>query len=159
MSAMLKKSKKVTQFGRLCDKHPELKGERYRNHRCVGCNRERVAQWQRENKPRAREKQAAARLKLKTDTFKAYGGAKCSLCGFDNLDALCLDHTEGGGGQMRKSGAHPWGGGDLYSWLKQRGYPKEPRFRVLCFNCNAIESTQKLREKREKEWKERHGFI
>lgn len=136
-------------YGDKCEKHPELKGERYvLRSRCVGCNRDAAAAKTLKDPGKRREYADRSRRKTKTEVFNHYGGMRCALCGYDNEDALCLDHTDGGGGVLRKSEQHPWGGYNLYVWLKNNLYPKHLKFRVLCFNCNALESVARLRIER-----------
>lgn len=141
----------VRFFGLVCKKHPELNGERYTSsRRCVGCNRDAIKAKRSENPTKGLGYAAKSRQKTKEEVFNHYGGMKCCKCGFDHPDALCLDHIGGGGGKLRKEGAHPWGGYALYVWLKKNGFPAELKFRVLCFNCNAIESVERLRIERKK---------
>lgn len=136
-------------FGEVCEKHPELNGERYiKRSRCLGCNRDAVKARNKLNPKNNRKAAAISRWRAKELVFNYYGGMKCCLCGFDHPDALCLDHSDGNGGKLRKSKAHPWGGYELYVWLKKNNFPKELKFRVLCFNCNAIESVERLRIER-----------
>lgn len=53
-------------FSKVCAKHPELKGERYRlNSRCVACNKEKNAAWLAKNGDKARERIKAWRQKNK----------------------------------------------------------------------------------------------
>jgi hypothetical protein len=85
------------------------------------------------------------RRRTKKEVFDHYGGMKCCKCGFSHEDALVLDHEGGGGGVLRKKKEHPWGGYKLYVWLKNNGYPEHLKFRVLCFNCNAIDSVNRMR--------------
>lgn len=72
-------------------------------------------------------------LKLKLETFAAYGGVFCSCCGETELDFLTLDHEDGNGRKVHNGKK----GRSLYSWLRARGFPKSPAMRVLCFNCNS----------------------
>lgn len=72
-------------------------------------------------------------LKLKEETFNAYGGRVCRCCGEIEPKFLTIDHVEGGGNIHRKS-LGSTGGKDFYSWLRQEGFPKG--YQVLCFNCN-----------------------
>jgi len=65
----------------------------------------------------------------------AYGG-KCACCGFDQPNALVIDHINGGGNKHRKEI-----GPLLYRWLKEQGYPSG--FQVLCANCNMSKSNNK----------------
>lgn len=56
----------------------------------------------------------------------------CSLCGFDDIRALSVDHIDGNGAEHRKSvrGCH------LYKWLIKNNFPEG--FQVLCMNCQWI---------------------
>lgn len=132
--------------GVACGKHPELAGLRLASGACVQCNRDKRKKWAAANRDKARAAIEESNRRLKKETFEAYGGAICSKCGHTGKNSLCLDHEGGGGGQKRKNGEHPWGGADLYRWLRQRGFP--PGFRVLCFNCNAEDSVERLRANR-----------
>lgn len=86
---------------------------------CLGCAQ------------RIEARQKAERVALKLEVFAAYGGPKCSRCGFDSdPDALQIDHIDGGGNGHRKE----IGQSKTYSWLKKNGYPTG--YRVLCANCN-----------------------
>jgi hypothetical protein len=137
------------KYGDVCEKHPELKGERYVLHnRCVGCNRDASKRKTELSPENRREYADRSRRKTKLEVFNHYGGMHCAICGFNHEDALCLDHIDGGGGGLRKSQVHPWGGYALYVWLRKYGYPKAFKFRVLCFNCNAIQSVNRLRAER-----------
>lgn len=80
-----------------------------------------------------RQKQTDARRKIKLDTFKAYGGAKCACCGEKTLEFLTLDHVNNDGGKQRKENPR-LAGMTLCRTLRNQGYP--PGFAVLCFNCN-----------------------
>lgn len=71
-------------------------------------------------------------MKLRMETFAAYGGAKCVCCGVTYTEFLCLDHINGGGAKERMS--EP-GGHYLYRRLRKQGWPLG--YRVLCFNCNS----------------------
>lgn len=136
-------------MGSICPKHPELNGERYiKYYRCVGCNRDKANQRTKTYPDKRAEYVKRSTQKTKKEVFQYYGGVYCCVCGYDNIDALCLDHENGGGGVLRKNKDHPWGGYSLYVWLKNNEYPKDLKFRVLCFNCNAIESVTRLRIER-----------
>lgn len=68
---------------------------------------------------------------LKQAAFAAYGGAACVCCAESLLECLTLDHIDGTGAAERATDPKAR---NLYTWLRQRGYP--PGFRVFCFNCN-----------------------
>ena len=57
---------------------------------------------------------------------------KCSCCGENHIEFLCIDHINGGGTKHRdKLSIH---GSQIYRWLKKNNFP--PGYRVLCHNCN-----------------------
>src|SRR5438093_13743557 len=77
---------------------------------------------------------AASNLKLKQETFRAYGGV-CSCCAESRFEFLTIDHI--GGNKITpkyyKLGAyHAY---SEYRELRKRGYPKG-NIRLLCMNCN-----------------------
>lgn len=64
-----------TYFGKVCDKHPELKGERAKDRNCLECKRLKVNSWKLANRPRLpklseEEKSARRRAKKRTDYLK-----------------------------------------------------------------------------------------
>lgn len=54
----------------------------------------------------------------------------CPGCTISTLEFLTIDHINGGGNIHRRQ----IGNGNVYSWLKRKGFPTG--FRVLCYNCN-----------------------
>lgn len=70
-------------------------------------------------------------IKVKQETFAAYGGASCTCCGENIVEFLDLDHINGGGNQERKLLGT---GTKFYRKLRIRGFP--PGYQVLCANCN-----------------------
>lgn len=82
-------------------------------------------------------------INLKKEILSFYGKGKleCVLCGFNNIDALTIDHINGNG---RKHSQELGGGGmKVYLWLKRNNYPEG--FRTLCANCQLIEYAKKRR--------------
>ena len=78
---------------------------------------------------------------IKTETLSHYsnGKMKCATCGYDeNINALQLDHIEGGGNASRKKSGN--GGWSYYKKLIDAGYPKG--YQVLCANCNVIKKEE-----------------
>lgn len=75
-------------------------------------------------------------VKLKKETFEAYGGSRCSClgCNEHRLEFLQLDHIDGNGNQHRKQ-INSKGGKSTYRWLRKNNFP--PGYRVLCANCNS----------------------
>lgn len=76
------------------------------------------------------------KLQLKMDAFNAYGGPECACCHDKRIEALNIDHVDGGGNKHRAEVSGGNGGHPSYSWLKQNDYP--PGFQVLCFSCNNV---------------------
>lgn len=72
------------------------------------------------------------RKKLKHDLLTMYG-TKCSRCGYDNEIALCIHHSNGGGGEERKNG---YIGRRMYRKLLKE--PKRKDIEVLCMNCHTL---------------------
>jgi len=89
--------------------------------------------WRDENSDKMKLYRQTHVLKLKEETFNAYGGRICVCCGETEPKFLSIDHINGGGNIHRKSLGNS-GGKDFYTWLRKNNYPKG--FQVLCFNCN-----------------------
>jgi len=120
----------------------KAKDKKIKNGICVhnGCNEpstktQRCDRHQEEQNLRSFKRNLA----IKKETFEAYGGAKCSCCGDDEIWVLCLDHIGGDGSshrqQLRSIGKDA-GGHGFYRMLKSQGFPDKDRYRVLCCNCN-----------------------
>lgn len=91
------------------------------------------------------------RLKLEILTHYSEKEPQCISCGFKDMRALCLDHTNDDGAAHRKKvfgGARKGSSTAMYEWLKHNGFPKE--FQVLCANCNLIKEFERKRPKYEK---------
>lgn len=78
-----------------------------------------------------REKKRVRLIRIKVETFSAYGGVVCACCGEKMLECLQLDHINNDGAVHRKANLH---GTRIYRLLKKQGYPSG--FQVLCANCN-----------------------
>lgn len=95
-------------------------------------------------------------LKIKVIGHYSSGTGKCAHCGFDNIDALCLDHINDDGAAERKrmkiSGRTYNGGARSYEKLHALGFP--PGYQVLCANCNMIKEIKRKRRNRGKEVKD-----
>jgi hypothetical protein len=123
--------------------------ERIHKHRAeyYATHREKYKIWHKE----WRDKNKATRLiknrektkvlKLKTLTYYGNGTCACVKCGFDNIDALSIDHVNGGGGQHRKNITSVF-----YQWLKQQNYPDG--YQTLCMNCQWIKRKQEIDQSR-----------
>ena len=70
------------------------------------------------------------RTQLKVDVLTHYGNGKlaCVQCGFDNIEALCIDHINNDGYRDRSS--------HFYRTLRAQGFP--PGYQTFCVNCNVI---------------------
>ena len=68
---------------------------------------------------------------------------KCNYCGFQNIDALQIDHIHGGGNKDREESGTS-GGWSFYKYLKKKHYP--PGYQVLCANCNSIKAEEEKKK-------------
>jgi hypothetical protein len=73
-------------------------------------------------------------VRMKAEAIAQYGGY-CVCCGETEPLFLNLEHTDGNGKQHRLE-VGVTGGVRFYDWRKKRGWPTEPRLRVMCWNCN-----------------------
>lgn len=91
-------------------------------------------------------KKGELKMKWKREVMTHYGGGKaqCVICGFDNLDALCLDHINDDAWKDRKP--REGGGIQFYLKIRKRGYPSG--YQTLCANHNMIKEIERLRRKR-----------
>lgn len=141
----MKRLSETRYVGKVCEKHPELGGERLISTRgCVGCKRER---WSKLNKARKetptgieyanrkRESQIKRR-ELEKDTVFQHYGKQCVVCGFDDERALTIDHKNQRGTDHRMPNGKRYTGPWLYRWLIKNGLPEG--FRTLCANCQMI---------------------
>ena len=70
------------------------------------------------------------RRELRREVIARMGGA-CACCGVPSEEFLTVDHRR----RLKKQKGVS---GDVWKWLRVRGYPREG-FRLLCFNChNAV---------------------
>lgn len=133
------------KIGQVCRKHPELKGRRTNNNSCTGCKR--VKDKARRETPDGVKRNAAVARRyadaLKKKVYDHYGN-KCTRCGFDNPDALTIEHENQKGADHRR--AIGVGGRRIHKWLVDHNFP--PGFTILCQNCNTIAYKEHLRERR-----------
>lgn len=127
-----------TRQGKMCGKHPELKGLRYwSNSACLGCVKDRTqarrkADWAAyldHSKKRLRRRLA----ERKRQVIDHYGG-QCRRCAEKDIDVLTLDHKKENGGAHRREIFGDKKASRIYAWAIRNGFPK--LFQVLCFNCN-----------------------
>lgn len=99
---------------------------------CQKCKDRRKERYQRLHRTKRLAEHKIAHQKLKIDVLTAYGGVYCACCGEDYIDALSVDHINGGGKEDRKAR----NGAGFYGWLKKHGYPTG--YRILCITCNFV---------------------
>lgn len=79
-------------------------------------------------------------IKLETLLHYSKGKLSCNNCRYSkNINALELDHIQGGGNKSRKE-LNSEGGTNYMSKLKKRGFPEG--YQVLCANCNKIKQIE-----------------
>ncbi len=98
------------------------------------------------NKDKRREQEKLRKRRIRLEVLTHYGNSKlaCVYCGFNNSDALTIDHINNDGAKQRCQTG--WGSGSgTYYWLKKNNFPLG--FQTLCANCQMIK--EKLRRDRE----------
>lgn len=75
-----------------------------------------------------------AEIRLEVLAYYSNGEMKCQCpgCNESHVEFLSLDHIRNDGRHQRKTLA-----GDMYTFLKRKGFPDNLGLRVLCFNCNS----------------------
>lgn len=87
---------------------------------------------------------------LKRLVLTHYGGGKpiCTICGFDDIDCLNIDHINNDGAEARRNGHRSeHSGARLYNRLVTNNYPDG--FQTLCANCNLKKEIVRKRGKHE----------
>jgi hypothetical protein len=96
-------------------------------------NRESLKSWSREcyhnNKEAISKRRKAQREAYRLKVIEHLGG-KCKRCGFDDIRALQIDHTNGGGIKDRA--------GLMYGFWKKVFLDTSGKYQLLCANCNVI---------------------
>lgn len=125
------------------------KGNSRRHNLCKQCrrsdyaeNKDRHKQTYLNNRDKRLTEQRRQRLRRKTAVFNHYGN-KCECCGEDKIEFLTIDHKDGDGSKHRRSLGKPRktdgranpGGGAIYLWIINNGFPDN--LRILCWNCNS----------------------
>ena len=104
-------------------------------------NKEYYLKYREQRLTRNKITQTVRIIRLKTIVLSHYSNdntPSCVLCGFNNLDALSIDHINGNGNQHRRSiGGRA--GVNFYYWLIKNHFPDG--YRTLCMNCQFTEST------------------
>lgn len=105
-----------------------------------------------ENSLAIKKKTAARRTQVKQEVMSRYGKggkAECVECGFDDINALCIDHINDNGSADRSAtmGKNVGGSGSrFYFYLRKKGFPKG--YQTLCSNHNLIKEIKRKKEKR-----------
>lgn len=109
-------------------------------------------EWIQNNRDRYRVAKYRYRLKVKMRAMALYADpVRCQHCGFDKIDALCLDHVENNGAAHRKEinvkhrGCSPTAGTRIYEYIQKNG--KVEGLQVLCANCNLMKQIKHQRSK------------
>lgn len=91
-------------------------------------NREKVAAYYRRHN-----------LEVKRQVLSHYckGTPACTICGFDDVKALSIDHIGGGGNEHRRT-INGKSGVAFYVWLRKHNYPEG--YQVLCMNHQFIKA-------------------
>lgn len=108
-------------------------------------------EWIAKNRDRYNASKSKYRLKLKREVMEMYAKPlRCGRCGFDKIDALCLDHIHNNGATQRKEqGISHRGfrgsGVRIYEYIRKNG--KIDGLQVLCANCNTMKEIRRGRRK------------
>ena len=101
-------------------------------------NKEYSHKYQKEHRSRQNELHKKIAHENRKKVINAYGG-KCVCCGESRIEFLAIDHKNGNGNKMRKSGVHPKTGKEFYVWLIKHNFPDV--FQLLCHNCNSAKGS------------------
>lgn len=107
--------------------------------------------WISRNRDRFNASKYKYRDRVKEEVMLHYGSGviECNYCGFDNIDALCLDHINNDGAEQRKKlGISGRGtiGTNTYEKMRILGFPGG--LQILCANCNMIKELNRKKENR-----------
>lgn len=118
-------------------------------------NRELRRKWNRDWIANNRERYNAAKYKyrekckIEVVSFYSDGSMQCAICGYNDMDALVIDHINDNGAEHRKElniSSRGGAGMNTYEVLRKHGYPSG--LQVLCANCNTKKQAIKLRDER-----------
>jgi hypothetical protein len=105
---------------------------------CRDYRRHRYARVTEEDRLRRVQYGAKARMKLRQDVLRAYGG-KCACCGETAWQFLTIDHINGDGKAHRAEISRGKAGGAFFTQIRRQGYP--PGLQVLCANCHIAKTS------------------
>jgi hypothetical protein len=97
------------------------------------------ANWYKINKEMVISRVSTRNKKYRSDTLAILGNSKCQICNVTDTEKLTIDHINGGGRRIRKSGFTV---NKLYKEISQGNLSEEKikNLRVLCWNHNCGQS-------------------
>lgn len=95
-------------------------------------NKERLKPQKSKLMQKYREQSRQAKVRLKEKLFEMYG-RKCSICGFEDIRALTLDHINGNGNKEKAKL------GERGVYRKAAEEYRPDLYRTLCMNCQFIQ--------------------
>lgn len=106
-------------------------------------HKEERSAYNKRNREKILEKQRIRQWGYKSKAIKYYSGGTMACANpfgehkepYTTLEALSIDHINGGGTQERLRKAYGRSG-SFYLWLKKHGYPSG--YQILCMNCQFI---------------------
>lgn len=102
----------------------------------VEARKQAQARYRAKNREARKEYDKKRRRQLKSDALSQYG-TSCSVCGFDDIRALQIDHIADNGNVERMSlGGQNFSGWRFYEYLKKMDWPEG--YQTLCANHNMI---------------------
>lgn len=104
--------------------------------RCKDAKRVSAAKWREKNSDHYKKHAKEYLIKIKQETFLAYGGLVCNCCGEKTFKFLSLDHVFNDGFKEHNKAKYRCAGISMYLKLRRNGYPDKDRYQVLCMNCN-----------------------
>jgi hypothetical protein len=104
-----------------------------------------MKKWRAENKEKSRHQSRQKVVRMRDAIHEMYGHV-CALCGYENKQALTLDHIAGNGNVEREElGAY-----GVYRRAIEK--KRQDEYRILCMNCQFIE-----RQRLKSEWQQQHS--
>jgi hypothetical protein len=101
--------------------------------------RDAMKLWRQKNPEKSKEQSRNAKKNLKDKVFAAYG-CKCTICGFNDLRALTLDHVKNNGSEERKI----YGERGVYN--RSLILENKHEYQILCMNCQFIKRVESCRQ-------------
>ena len=116
-------------------------------------NKESIQKKRTENRDKNKDKINSQRNKSRNEKYAKYRkqllkklGDKCKNCGYENPDALRIDHIENTGNLDKKKFNRK---DDFYRYYNERPFEAIKYLQILCQNCNMIKE-KRVRKQKEK---------